>query len=646
MIEGIYEIGKLILKDKNDSLASLIKNVPTEKNGRKQYLLYLDFKTNYKDFKFDFKEIDDNTKNEYIYIGNPKAANDPQDRLTTNRLDYLISQTIPNLINALDECELKDILKNILGNYYIDLGDLSGQQKRYRYIIDLNKIGIEEVNSKKIINEIKENNQNDYAKKIIQKFCTIIFDHIKSQKDIAQKDIGLFSILNEGIILADTIDYKNYIINSISNKKTNIESIKNICFVCDSDQDITYDTTKLRFTYYITDKIGFSSELNGKSTKGFLRNFALCDRCLKRLLAGENFILNNLKFRLNNLDMLLIPKFIFKTSIDLEQIKKWSNSINEGFRNKLNQKSFKELEDNLFKIINFEDSYNNIIINLLFYKKDQSAFKILKLIKDIPPSGMINIFKTIAKNNEYFKEIINIDNIELKFEETGYLISIINNKNRDVDFKKVLNFYDSIFSNKPISYGFLVNQFTNVAASIMLNSQMKTFGDETKNLAIYIQKCLILLNILKDLNLIKIGGSMSYENLNVNKKIIDYIEKLNLNPLQAGLFLLGYLIGEIGNAQYKKGNKSKPILEKINYRGMDKNKIIRLCNEIFEKLKETKIIEYHEKDYAEMKNLIDSNIKNWSLNDSENVFYVLSGYSYSTLLMISNKNNNINLDEN
>ncbi|MCL4384797.1 MAG: TIGR02556 family CRISPR-associated protein [Cyanobacteria bacterium] len=645
MIEGIYEIGKLNLKDENDSLTSLIKNIPTQKSEKKQYLLCLDFKTNYKDFKFDIKEIDDNTKNEYIYIGNPKAANDPQDRLTTTRLDYLISQTIPNLINSLNECELKNILDNILDNYYIDLGNLSGQQKRYKYIIDLNKIGIDSEDSNAIINEIKKDNQNDYVKKVIQKFCTIIFDHIKSQKNISQKDIGLFSILYNNKILADTTDYKNYLKNKITSSKQE-DNIKKICFMCDSIKDVTFDTTKLRFTYYITDKIGFSSELNGKSTTGFLRNFALCDTCLKRLLAGENFILNNFKFRINYLDMLLIPKFIFKTSIDLERIKIWGNSINEGFNKKLDLESLRLLEDKLHKTITFEDSYNNIIINLLFYKKDQSAFKILKLIKDIPPSGMINIFKTIAKNNEYFKEIINIDNIELRFEETGYLISIVNEKSKTIDFKKILNFYDSIFSNKPISYEFLINQFTNVAASKMLNSQTKTFGDKSKNLAIYIQKCLILLNILKNLNLVNMGGPMSYENLNINKKIIDYVEKLNLNPSQTGLFLLGYLIGEIGNAQYKKGNKSKPILEKINYRGMDKNKIIRLCNEIFEKLKETKIIEYHEKDYAEMKNLIDNNIKNWNLNDSENVFYVLSGYSYSTLLMISSKNNNINLEEN
>jgi len=638
MLEGIYEIGNLILKDSDNSISSLIKNIATKKNGKQQYLICLNFKENYKNFNFDIKEIDENTKDKFIYIGNPKAANDPQDRLTTQNLKYLISQTIPNLINALNDCELKSILQKILNNYFIDLGNLSGQQRRYKYILDLNKIGINNIEINQIINEIKEKDKDNYAKEIVENFSAIIFEHIKSKYNISKKDISLFSILFEDSILAESNEYKNYIITSLSPKITD-NNLENICFVCDSKKYVSYDTTKLRFTYYITDKIGFSSEFNGKTEKGFLKNFALCYSCLKKLLAGENFILNYLNFKLNNIDLLMIPKFLFKANINLEQIKELSNSFKDGFTKKLNLKSLKEIEEKLFNNFINEDNYINTIINLLFYKKDQSAFKIFKLIKDIPPSHFFNIIKTIVICKNDFKEFINKDDIDLTFEALGYLIVPRINNTKTLDFKKILNFYDSVLSNKPINYLYLINQFTNSSASIMLNSQTKLYSDKSLNLAFYIQKCLILLNILKDLNLIKIGGPMSYENLNVNKKIIDYIEKLNLNSLQAGLFLLGYLIGEIGNAQFRKGNKSKPILEKINYRGMDKNKILRLCNEIFEKLKEIKILEFNEKNYAEMKKLIDSNIKNWNLTDYENVFYILSGYSFSTLSIISSDNN-------
>ena len=63
---------------------------------------------------------------------------------------------------------------------------------------------------------------------------------------------------------------------------------------------------------------------------------------------------------------------------------------------------------------------------------------------------------------------------------------------------------------------------------------------------------------------------------------------------------------------------------------MDRDKIFRLTNEILEKLDQYKILSYNEVTYAEMKKLIDKYRTDWPLSNGEGVFYVLSGYSYST----------------
>ena len=116
----------------------------------------------------------------------------------------------------------------------------------------------------------------------------------------------------------------------------------------------------------------------------------------------------------------------------------------------------------------------------------------------------------------------------------------------------------------------------------------------------------------------------------VPEDIKKYFKEMGYSEEQAALFLLGYLIGEIGNAQWNKEIPNKPILNKIVYQGMNPGKILRLTNEVFEKLKQWRRLQYNEGIFGEMKKLLDKHLQNWTLSDQENVFYVLSGYAYNT----------------
>ena len=136
------------------------------------------------------------------------------------------------------------------------------------------------------------------------------------------------------------------------------------------------------------------------------------------------------------------------------------------------------------------------------------------------------------------------------------------------------------------------------------------------------------------------GEDMDYDNLQLDVGIKNFLKEMGYNEAKIAMFLLGYLIGEIGNAQYSPESPSKPILGKITFQGMNRNKIIRLLNEVFEKLTQYKsrgkpLLTYNEGIFAECKRLLDKNI-NKPLSDQENVFYVLSGYAYATHQAIKN----------
>lgn len=121
----------------------------------------------------------------------------------------------------------------------------------------------------------------------------------------------------------------------------------------------------------------------------------------------------------------------------------------------------------------------------------------------------------------------------------------------------------------------------------------------------------------------------------IPKDILGYWENLEIyqDNQKKGLFLLGYLIGEIGKQQEVKEIKNKPILNKLNFQGMGKEKLIRLSNDVLEKLKQYKLLDFNENIYSASHLMIEENLENWSLTNQENVFYILSGFAFSYYLL-------------
>ena len=110
----------------------------------------------------------------------------------------------------------------------------------------------------------------------------------------------------------------------------------------------------------------------------------------------------------------------------------------------------------------------------------------------------------------------------------------------------------------------------------------------------------------------------------------NYITEMNFGEEETSLFLLGYLIAEIGNAQRSDQNTKKPILNKINFHGISPRRLIILSNEVFDKLDQYKVRQYNEKEFSAMKKLMDKHLKDWKLRDEDNVYYILSGYAFNT----------------
>ncbi len=218
-------------------------------------------------------------------------------------------------------------------------------------------------------------------------------------------------------------------------------------------------------------------------------------------------------------------------------------------------------------------------------------------------------------------------------------------------YKNLLSLYDALFTRRNIQKNFIIENI--IKAVNIIYFEKEGFNINSKYNSIYstILNGNFCIEFMRLMGCMKEEIAMDTAELKLKDSVKDYIEKMKYNEQETAMFLLGYLIGEVGNAQYKRLHKNlgegnttsstdskKPILNKLNYSGIDKNKIIRLTTEVFGKMNQESIRHYNEVTFNELKRLLDVNIKNWKMNKQENLFYILSGYGYNTArAMLSSK---------
>ena len=287
MIEGIKEIGEIIISEPpHKFIESLILNVPSERKGKKQHIVIIKFDSKNGTINFDFEEIKGKTARKYLWIGNADS-NNPQDRFTTSNLEYLVSQTIPNMRTKLGE-ELAKLFEKFIGKFYYNTGAQEKQKKRYRYIWDIGKTRIiseeKKVLWEKIVNGAKKDEicecLNDLKSKNVLKKNEIanwenalnnpkemvniasreIYEHFKREKGFKKDAIALFTLKVDGQLIVNKQEYREYLDSSIVEELFS-DKVTGVCYLCQKDDEVIHNMTIFDFKYYITDKIGFSSGL-------------------------------------------------------------------------------------------------------------------------------------------------------------------------------------------------------------------------------------------------------------------------------------------------------------------------------------------------------------------------------------------------
>lgn len=636
MLEAIRQLGVIAMASGQDFLEALSLQIPETRGGKEQILMIVKIDTQHNAIEFQPAKIDNAAIQRYAWVGNADGSASPQWYATTNNLNFLVGQSIPNLIKKLPEHTwLRDKLEYIVANMYYDIGPQNGSRNRYRYAWDLEKMGISKVvgtTTVEIYHQIMDKDGD--IKKIPDRVASAVLDFIKKQNIVDRNDIALWTIEIDGKAVAEDKAYRS----AVEHEKIDViyeNASDGVCSACNSNVKITDNTTKLTFKYYNTDKIGFSSNIEGN----FNRNFVLCKDCYAAILEGEAYIKNHFNTMLGGLNLYIIPGFLYEPSLAPNQLDRWAKYINDSFSSAKNAASIEEFEKRIKDdYLEYEDYKNNYILNLMFYQRNQAELKVLKLIKDVPPSRLTLLSRTSTKVGEIGDDLFGPSPMwRIDLSKIYYLIPIDISRN-SIEYRKMLDLYDDIFSDKPVSYASLISSFVELARIYRLeqfvNVNIRMPQDNDMAMVYAIAQANLFIEYLRQLKLLERDVPMDYDKLILRDDIKNYIKEMGYDEPKTALFLLGYLIGQVADGQKQSGMDNKPVLDKINYQGMTSIRVWRLSNEIFEKLKQYKRLGYNEGIFAQHKMLMEKNMDNWPLSDQDNVFYMLSGYAYNTLAAI------------
>lgn len=648
MIESIYQIGRSAQGDsegKRMFLESLALEAPRPKKGNPT-IAVLKLDLTLMSFDVEVKELDaegEKSSARYLWLGNAAGANSDQDRITTDNPSYLLTQTIPNLLQHLSpETELYTKLAELMDKLYLDLGEPGdvgvqggGAYRRYRRFWDLKSIGIDGVSVEAAREHVRE---AGHAREIQKLMNDALYAKYGSRLG---RDRMLFTLELDGKLIVDDETYQKYLENVLVDAVFE-KAPYGKCHLTGNEGPVTSNMTRFGFKYYITDKQGFAA---GARPEGFSAAMGLSKEAYKSLLVGERFVRRRLGFYLAGTNGYLLPDlYVSETAREL------AGSLDYALKAIKSRADLDlGLQDTVDEEIERITEQGSYTLNLLFYRQNKANFKVLRLIQDVPAYRLQYLRRHANKlsrevGGALFGESKQWD---LTLRNIYYLLPV-RKSGTNVLSKPVLEFYATLIGGGLLEQRNLIDGFMELVNVYRFGNyashQVSEPQDEDYALVRYVAQTNLLLAYLRNLEQLKEEDMETeyLDNLHLTDEQKDYLSRLGYTEEQTALYLLGTLVAEIANAQWRLGpngrDGEKTILNKINYGGMTVSRTQRLATELFDKLTQYRdrkrrplLRDHNERVFGQAQELLTKHKEDWSLDAIQNVYFILSGYSHTTL---------------
>lgn len=617
MLESIRKIGEAILSEEEPLEIQPLKR---KKRRGSTLLAKIIFDLDSVELKFDFSfSCDEERAKEFLWVGNASAGQKPVLVLTVNNPEYLLNP-----------------------------------QKKNKWAI---KTIVDFISERKISDE--------YIVELCYLLSEILDKFFPAQKSLmsrlieacrssghALKDIELYtvSVLKKGVLtdLVKKVGYKKFLEYVLY--KTQSEDypiLSGTCYVCGERKEVLTNPSYPEGTIlcmYNVDKAGFMSGIV-KTPESLLKTHAICADCKKKLRLGLNFIEKHLRVQIGEKARVRLHPYLIPTFFGLKGgTTKELSVIREIFENLKSHKdkSLREIE----KEINIYRQYEcvNYQLNILFGKRVSSHFAFHFLIRDIPVTRLLYVTRESMKVSSEVEEIFGMtrEKWDISFDAIYDIFPLIKS-GTDVVWKPVVELFNAILTGSSYSLEEIIRCAVIFAKihryGVYEGTNIREIkGNADEAMCRGILKYNLLIKLMREIGVIKMREGEYKPNLyEVLGEVGKFFSSMKYTDWQKALFLLGFLVGKVGIEQYKKGDEKKAVLNKVRFEGMTVERVKRLANQVLEDLRNYRILNAgNESIYGYMKALLDGNLE--KLRDPvDNVFYILSGYSFVTLQAITSR---------
>lgn len=655
------------------SLSSLVKEISKDEKNI-QYTVFLVFDLDRQEIRFDNPEpFENQSVYEYNYFGNNSGAA-TQYYLTreSKSAGYLLGTVLSDLglmvrKHGMQNETLYAVLQKLEAAGMIEMADKKGKGT-----VNLDKLAYKKRRGLSAIvlsqdgKTVEVVNEEDKEQKIsIEK---IIRDDLEDTISKNKYTLIVPAIITEGEYIRITChpDYvdlvKREALQGQQDKTTKATDTK-ICYICGKEKtDVGYEYTK-KFSQSRINKIYTTTTINTAPSfiaRNYDQVYSICQDCYSHLLTGEKVVLENYNGQMAGENVFIVPEDIDQ-NFNYNNLQKIKNNVDLAFK-------ANDADVWISQVSNEAELMEDVFytINIIIYRTDGKSISVLQVIEDVPVLRFTRANEAIAKNKACIKG-------HLKFMSMGSIYRIIpvrtNKKKEQIDIGRVLTLYKILLAGGTVRleslYSYAVEALDKGLKQLAKSSFDNyynmgligfTGGKEDFFIKRIIMSYLVLITICQQLGVLQNDAELSYkggdhlkipyapgieESINTMETFLD---GQDFSKEARALFYLGALINRVAVAQLKKEHKTKPILKKISYQGMNNREVYRLYNDVIEKLRqydkmtlyvEALMNKFHE--YAG-KTIIDGI---WPLSEQANVFYIMSGYAY----MVGSKPTDLDKEE-
>ncbi|NMB98022.1 MAG: hypothetical protein GYA02_15690 [Clostridiaceae bacterium] len=454
-------------------------------------------------------------------------------------------------------------------------------------------------------------------------------------------------------VISTNKDYIDLVMQSIEGANCD-ELSEGVCHICQGMKKdintIAYSSKLSRSSInkiFVTTTINYAPAFNKNN---YNSNYAICQRCYLNLITGEKTIVK----RFGNAKIAGEKVILLFEGIDKKIDYTYIDEMKAGIDLVFNPKNTEDWYNKLIIELNKEQILFLFQFSMVFYKSDGNSCEIKSTITDVTYFRLVYIANT-------FENVRMKLGKRLKYFNLGHVYRIIpvstDKDGKQLDIKRVLSLYHAMLKGETINKNYIfelaadalekglrqlnsskIRNFTNLNLSFY--KEYEAYGKDR-----YIEKIIMsyigFVHVLQRLDIISeevfsMTEITENEIQDTEKDAIRrreaFLANQGFSEIAKGLFYLGCLMYEVGKAQYKQDHKEKPILNKVQYQGMNTNDVLDLYLSILEKLRQySKYIYLHlcEKFLKQLHSYLGI-IENCNfLSDKENVFYIMSGYAFS-----------------